>query len=254
MRTAQISKMFRRITAAFVVLLTIAFTSAAVAQLSGKGSIRGTVLDQTGAVVGNATVTAINKGTNVRTVRATTSAGDYELSSLDPGDYVVTVSAQGFEGFKQQNVHVNALEVANLNVKLTVGASTETVTVTEAPPALETTNATLGATMEQAMYAALPLEMGAGGNFDQRRATDFALLMPGVQGNETNGNATTNVGVINGSGSRGAAAAVYINGIPFTNASGEGDTRFGGQPFQWKQWTSSRSRQTATLLSLRARV
>jgi hypothetical protein len=139
-------------------------------------------------------------------------------------------------------------------VKLTVGASTETVTVTEAPPALETTNATLGATMEQAMYAALPLEMGAGGNFDQRRATDFALLMPGVQGNETNGNATTNVGVINGSGSRGAAAAVYINGIPFTNASGEGDTRFGGQPFQWKQWTSSRSRQTATLLSLRARV
>ncbi|MDR3735006.1 MAG: TonB-dependent receptor [Acidobacteriaceae bacterium] len=226
MRTAQISKIFRHATAIFVFLLTIAFTTAAVAQLSGKGSIRGTVLDQSGAVVPHATVTAINKGTNVKTVRESTSSGDYELSSLDPGDYVVTVTAQGFQGYKQANAHVNALEVVNLEVKLTVGASSETVTVTEAPPSLETTNATLGATMEQSMYAALPLEMGAAGSPDQRRATDFVALMPGVQSNETNGNATTNVGVINGSGSRGAAASVYINGIPFTSVAGEGDTRF----------------------------
>ena len=43
---------------------------------------------------------------------------------------------------------------------------------------------------------------------------------------ETNGNATTNTGVINGSGDRGAASAVYIDGVPFTQASGEGDPRF----------------------------
>ncbi|HEY0307095.1 MAG TPA: TonB-dependent receptor, partial [Acidobacteriaceae bacterium] len=226
MRTVQVSKMIRHAITAFVLLLTIAFTSAAVAQLSGKGSIRGTVLDQTGAVVPNATVTAVNKGTNVKTVRKSTSSGDYELSSLDPSDYTVTVSAEGFQGFVQQTVHVNALEVVNLEVKLTLGASTETVTVTSLPPALETTNATLGVTMEQSMYAALPIEMGAAGAAGQRRATDFVKFMPGVQSNETNGNQTTNVGVINGSGSRGAAAAVYINGIPFTMASGEGDTRF----------------------------
>jgi len=226
MRTTQFAKMFRRATAAFVFLLTIAFTSFAVAQLSGKGSIRGTVLDQTGAVVPNASVIATNKGTNARTVRETTSSGDYELSSLDPGDYTVTVSAQGFEGYTQQNVHVNALDVANLNIKLTIGASNETVTVTEAPPALETTNATLGATMEQAMYASLPLEMGAFGQPGQRRATDFATLMPGVQGNETTNNATTNAGVVNGSGSRGAVSAIYINGIPFTSTQGMGDPRF----------------------------
>lgn len=76
------------------------------------------------------------------------------------------------------------------------------------------------------MYSALPIQMGAYGSPDQRRVTDFALLMPGVQGNETNGNATTNTGVVNGSGSRGAASAVYIDGIPFTQASGEGDPRF----------------------------
>jgi len=226
MRKVQIPTIFRYALAAFVLMLTVAFAGSALAQLSGKGSIRGTVMDQTGAVVPHAMVTAINRGTNVQTVRQSTSAGDYELSSLDPGDYVVTVSAQGFQGFRQQNVHVNALEVANLDVKLTLGASSETVTVTEAPPALETTNATLGTTMEQSMYSALPVEMGAAQAPDQRRATDFVKFMPGVQQNETNGNPTTNVGVVNGSGSRGAAAAVYINGIPFTNASGEGDTRF----------------------------
>jgi hypothetical protein len=50
--------------------------------------------------------------------------------------------------------------------------------------------------------------------------------MPGVQGNETNGNATTNVGVINGSGSRGAAAAVYVDGVVFVRAGGNGDPRY----------------------------
>ena len=61
---------------------------------------------------------------------------------------------------------------------------------------------------------------------DQRRATDFVYLMPGVQGNETNGNATTNTGVVNGSGSRGAVSDVYIDGIPFVRAGGNGDPRY----------------------------
>ncbi len=61
---------------------------------------------------------------------------------------------------------------------------------------------------------------------DQRRATDFVYLMPGVQGNETNGNATTNTGVVNGSGSRGAASDVYVDGIPFVRAGGNGDPRY----------------------------
>jgi hypothetical protein len=68
--------------------------------------------------------------------------------------------------------------------------------------------------------------MGAYGQADQRRATDFVYLMPGVQGNETNGNATTNTGVVNGSGSKGAVSAVYIDGLPFVRAGGNGDPRY----------------------------
>jgi hypothetical protein len=107
-----------------------------------------------------------------------------------------------------------------------VGAADVEITVSAAPPQLETSDATLGATMENSTYAALPLEMGAYNSPDQRRATDFVYLMPGVQGNETNGNATTNTGVINGSGSRGAASDVYVDGVPFVRAGGNGDPRY----------------------------
>jgi hypothetical protein len=189
-------------------IILMIFAVSANAQLSGKGAITGTVADTTGAVIPNATVTATNGATGISTVAKTTGAGAYNFSNLDPGIYTVTIAAEGFQTLKQQNVHVNALESQSFNPVLTVGHADVQVTVTAEPPQIETSNATLGATMEQETYAALPVEMGAYGQADQRRATDFVYLMPGVQGNNTNGNATTNVGVVNGSGSRGAASAV----------------------------------------------
>ena len=196
------------------------------AQLSGKGELKGTITDPSGAVVAGATVTAVQNSTGQSTSRTTNSSGLYDISPLDPGIYTVNVEAPGFRKQTQNDVHVNALEIADYSPALTVGSSGETVTVTSAPPQLETSNATLGATMEQDMYSALPIEMGAYGSPDQRRATDFAFLMPGVQGNNTNGNPTTNTGVVNGSGSRGAVSAVYIDGLPFVRAGGNGDPRY----------------------------
>jgi hypothetical protein len=196
------------------------------AQLAGKGSITGTVTDPTGAVVPGATVTATNTATGVATSQTSSSAGDFAMSTLDPGVYTVVVKAPGFETITQQDVHVNALEAFSYNPKLTVGATDTNINVSAAPPQLETSNATLGATMENEMYSALPIEMGAYGQPDQRRATDFAFLMPGVQGNNTSGNATTNTGIVNGSGSRGAVSAVYVDGLPFVRAGGNGDPRY----------------------------
>jgi hypothetical protein len=198
----------------------------ATAQLAGKGAVSGKVADPSGAAIPNATIVITKDATGVSVTTTSTSAGDYEVSTLDPGVYTVTVSVNGFEKLTQKNVQVNALETQTFNATLTVGASTETVTVNSAPPQLETTNATLGGTMEQELYSALPIEMGAYGNPDQRRATDFAFLMPGVQANNTTGNATTNTGIVNGSGSRGAVSAVYIDGLPFVRAGGNGDPRF----------------------------
>jgi hypothetical protein len=200
--------------------------SSANAQLSGRGEIKGTVTDSTGAVVPGATVTATSTTTGVKLTRTTSDAGEFDLTPLNNDIYTVTTTAKGFQTLTQENVHVNALEVADLKITLTVGSETQTVDVSTAPPQLETSNATLGATMENDLYSALPIEMGAYGNPDQRRATDFAFLMPGVQGNNTTGNATTNTGIVNGSGSRGAVSAVYIDGLPFVRAGGNGDPRY----------------------------
>ncbi len=221
--------LFRCAALGFVALLVVALMIMPIgagAQLAGKGAITGTVQDKTGAVIGNATVTATNNANGISTVTKSTGAGDYNFSDLDPGVYSVTTFATGFEKLTQQNIQVNALETQTYNPALQVGAADVQITVSAAPPQLETSNATLGATMEQETYSELPLEMGAYGSADQRRATDFVYLMPGVQGNETNGNATTNTGVVNGSGSRGAASDVYVDGVPFVRAGGNGDPRY----------------------------
>jgi len=202
------------------------FGASASAQLSGKGEIVGTVTDPTGAVVPGATVVATSTTRGTKLTTTTTSAGDYTLSPLDADTYSVTVTAKDFKTTTQENVVVNALEVATINIGLTLGSESMSVTVTEAPEQIETSNATLGATMPQETYSELPIAMGAGGAPDQRRASDYVLLMPGVQNNETSNNATDNTGPIDGSGSKGGASSVYIEGIPFFNVSQEGDNRF----------------------------
>ncbi|MGD0681024.1 MAG: carboxypeptidase regulatory-like domain-containing protein [Terracidiphilus sp.] len=213
---------------AWLVLLVIAIMApfCAQAQLTGKGTITGTVTDTTGAVIPGASVTAINDNTGIASNTTTTGAGDYNFPNLDPGIYTVTTSAKGFEKLTQKGIHVNAMEAQTYSPVLTVGGSSVEITVTTALPQLETSNAQLGSTMESEVYSELPIEMGSYGSPDQRRATDFVYLMPGVQGNETNGNATTNVGVVNGSGSRGAVSDVYVDGVPFVRAGGNGDPRY----------------------------
>ncbi|MGA7339129.1 MAG: TonB-dependent receptor [Terracidiphilus sp.] len=196
------------------------------AQMAGTGAISGTVTDATGAVVGHATVTATETTTNVKTVRTTTGAGDYSITPLIPGEYTVSVTATGFRTFVQENVTVNALETVALNIRLAVGASEQTITVNTAPPVLETTDATLGAVMDNQMYSSLPLEMGYGNNADQRRATDFEYLMPGVQSNYTSNNSTDNSGIVNGSGPAGGVSEIYLDGINLPEADQVGDPRF----------------------------
>jgi hypothetical protein len=203
--------------------------SVAHAQLSGTGAISGTVTDQSGAVIPNATVDAMAVDTNLHTVRKSSSAGDYNITPLNPGQYTLTVTAAGFEHLIQKNITVNALETVAVEAKLTVGSVNETVTITDAPPVLETTSATLGGVMDQEMYSSLPLLMGAGGNADQRRATDFASLMPGVQttyaSNSTN-NSTDATGGVNGGNPNGGTSDIYIEGLDLPEADGIGDPRF----------------------------
>ena len=189
------------------------FSAASVlAQTGGQGALEGTVTDPSGAVVANATVTATNQASNVATTRSTSSAGLYEITPLIPGVYTITVTASGFQTFKQQNIAVNGLNVTGFNAKLALGNASETVTVTDAPPELQTSNASLGAVITNDTYESLPLVM----NNQQRDPTAFATLAPGAQGG-------TRAPVMSGTGNY--LAEVYVDGIPTTTANQQGDNR-----------------------------
>ena len=218
-----------------IVLLLIAVMAplGANAQMAGTGAISGTVTDSTGAVIGGATVIATSVDQNVSASRTSTGAGDYSITPLLPGEYTLTVTAKGFERFIQEHVTVNALETVAVDVKLSIGAATQTITVTTAPPVLETSDASLGAVMDNQMYSSLPLMMGQGGNNDQRRATDFAYLMPGVQNTyaaNSSSNSTDATGGVNGGNPNGGTSEIYIDGINLPEADGVATPVSPGRP------------------------
>lgn len=190
----------------------------AFAQIGGTGSLQGTVADPSGAVVAGATVAATNVATNATTTQQSSSSGFYSLAALPPGTYSITVTAQGFQKLTQQNIVVDALAVATVNLTMTVGSANEVVTVTEAPPQIETSNATLGGVMRNEVYTALPLAMNAG----PRDPTAFVALVPGVQALSSQA-AGSSFATFNGG--QPYMNEVYVEGIPMTNASVQGETR-----------------------------
>ncbi len=130
------------------------------AQIAGAGSIQGLVADPSGAAIPGAIVTATDVKRGVKTERQSTGAGLFNLSPLQPGEYTVTASLDGFETVRQEHVVVDALQMVGLNLTLQVAGSVQQVTVTAAAPQLNTTDASLGQTMRNETYTALPLAMG----------------------------------------------------------------------------------------------
>ena len=183
------------------------------AQTAGEGSLAGTVTDGTGAVVAAAHVTATNAATRISTETTTSSAGLFTIAPLPVGTYSVTVTAKGFKTLTQESLVLDALAELVFNPVLSVGEASETVTVTTAPPVLDTENPTLGAVIENTEYSALPILMST---TQQRDPTAFASLVPGAQpGSRT----PVIAGLSNYQG------YIYLDGVPSETINQQGDNR-----------------------------
>jgi hypothetical protein len=121
------------------------------------GRILGIVTDQSGGVIPGATVAIVDTQRGVARTLTTNEVGEYNAPTLIPGTYMVRVEAKGFKKLERENV---VLEVGrDVQVDLTVqpGERIETVTVTDSIPLVQTTNDTLGGTLDNADINDMPL-------------------------------------------------------------------------------------------------
>ena len=161
---------------AFFALLFVPWSSLA----QGLGSIAGRVTDPAGAAVVGAQVTATLEGKGFSRSAVTDADGLYVLPSLQPATYSITVEAKGFSTSKQTGITLLADQALTLNVAVTLGATTEVVTVMSNAVQVDTSTSTLKQVIEQQRISELPL--------NGRNAATLTLLVAGAV-NAPNGGA-----------------------------------------------------------------
>jgi Carboxypeptidase regulatory-like domain len=155
-----------------LIALAIATISATAFAQSVSGTILGTVTDDTGAVVAGAKVTIVNEGTGLTRAVVADTRGEYTAPSLPTGHYTVTSEMSGFKTVALSNIEVGVDQRVRVNIKLEVGAMTESVSITAESPLLQTSSSELGTTVGDEQIEALPLN---GRNF-----VNLTRTVPGV--------------------------------------------------------------------------
>ncbi len=141
---------------------------------TNRGGITGNVTDTSGAVVPNASVTITNLGTNETRKLTTNDRGSFLQENLEPVTYKVEVEAPGFKKAVVSNVKVDTSSVTTANVVLEPGNVSTEVTVSAAPPLVNTESGALGQTISQRMLTDTPLP--------NRSVLDLAVTVPNVTG------------------------------------------------------------------------
>ncbi|MDQ1408336.1 MAG: hypothetical protein QOJ41_71, partial [Acidobacteriaceae bacterium] len=219
-------------------------------QVYGQGSngqIMGAVTDQSGGNVIGATVTITDVARGIPRTLTTDQAGEYVAGDLTPGTYTVRVEAKGFKVFERQNVLLEVGKELRVDVPLQTGSQTETITVTEEVPMVDTTTTTLGGTLSNEIINDLPLNgrnyqnlltlrpgttvYPGGGPWTQTtngaRPEDTSYLVDGLSNDEAfMGFSVTNAAAVAGD----AATILPIDAIQEFNTQVNPKAEFGWKP------------------------
>lgn len=162
-----------RLSGGLMVFAIILVVSQAIFAQGVRGTISGTVTDQSGAVVPNATVTLVDveRGTEVRSVQ-TNDNGNYQMIEIEPSTYNLVVTAANFSEFKKVNLKVEPNRNLTVDAALQVGGQNIEVTVTAGEELIDRDSATLGTTVENQRIEGLPL--------NGRNVLNLTLLQPGT--------------------------------------------------------------------------
>lgn len=187
------------------ILVFVAVLASAVTAQTFRGAIVGTVLDSTGASVADARVTATNADTGLSRNTVTAPNGDFGFPELPLGNYTVSVTKEGFRTYTSTSFRVAVDNPARVNVTLTPGQVTEKVEVNADVPLIETTNNTLGGTLETQQVAELPVN-----------GRDFTKLLVAVPGSNADPSSVNDspgsFGVFSANGNRGRSNNFLLDG------------------------------------------
>ena len=197
---------FRKLRFAAVFILVLGVASA---QDASTGAIRGTVVDSTASRVSGATVTSVNNATGFRYSIATDSQGQFTFELLPPGDYLLRASAFGMSPQVTPALHIAVGAATEIEFKLPVAGARETITVSGAPPVVDTQPSGVSSFIETRAIEELPL--------DGRRYTDLALMTPGVT-QDPRGMTSGSNGDLAFGGIRGYQSSYLVDGADNNNA------------------------------------
>ncbi|MBS1850315.1 MAG: TonB-dependent receptor [Acidobacteria bacterium] len=136
------------------------------------GSIVGTLTDTSGAVLSGAAITVTNSQTQFTRTVTTGTNGDYVVTPLAPGEYIVRASATGFRTREHEKINLEVNQSIRVDFHLDVGSISETVKVTGGVPIVESQSSTIGTVIENKQVVEMPL--------NGREYTQLILLTPGA--------------------------------------------------------------------------
>jgi hypothetical protein len=199
--------------------LLVALSGITVRAQSDRGTIAGTVLDSSGAVVANAKVTATDTATSATYSATTGPTGGYRLYDLRVAVYSVSVSAPGFKTVDKTGVVVQINSVSSLDFSLELGDVKETVTVVSDAPGLQTESSEIGTVVDKRQIEELPLALNSTGQSHLRSAESFVFLTPGTAGPGTNTDAPSS-GIFESklAGSQNFSTEVILDGASIVHA------------------------------------
>jgi carboxypeptidase family protein/TonB-dependent receptor-like protein len=212
-----------------------------------QGRITGTITDQSGGVVAGATVTVKDVQRGVSRTLTTGDSGEYNAPNLLPGAYSVRSEAKGFRATERQNILLEVGKEVRVDLSLQPGEVSQTITITEALPLVETTNATLGGTLSNETINELPLNgrnyinlltlrpgmtvYAGGGSFTRSangtRAEDIGYLLDGLRNDDSfTGSSVLNAAIPAGD----ASTSLPIDAIQEFNTEQNPKAEFGWKP------------------------
>jgi hypothetical protein len=197
-----------------VAIFGIGIGGLATGAFAQEGRIYGTISDTSKAVMPGVTVTITNLGTGLVQTAVTTSQGQYEVRGLPRGRYTILAELQGFGSVRRPDIDVGIDARLEIDLTMSVGSVSESLTVTGEAPLIDTRSSTVGANISEDQIQSLPVQA--------RQWINLATLLPGVGQDAIRAKYYNNVNI--GAGLTYYANGFYVDGV-INNWQQQGEPR-----------------------------